>query len=240
MTDSLRRRLTGVAVLGALGLLPAVPAATALTGGQRLFGGLLARDAGVSAPIKALLGAGGGGFVDPKILIADLTGDRRADAVVLVGSGGAAGDVALYVVSRDGANGRLGNLRVLLKDIGQTRTKDPCASALLFGCASPPRRHTLGGLVLLLLLQPFHALEQRGEPARNHTDDASGDGHSRDEKWVHLARASCSAARMTAAGGVTPVHVSKLSIACCSSISLPSCARWPRAVAAATRSTGRR
>ena len=113
MTDSLRRRLTAVAVLGGLALLAAVPAATALTGGQRLFGGLLARDAGVSAPIMALLGAGGGGFVDPKILIGDLTGDRRADAVVLVGSGGAAGDVALYVVSRDGANGRLGNLRVV-------------------------------------------------------------------------------------------------------------------------------
>jgi hypothetical protein len=113
MTDPVRRRLTLVAVLGALGLLAAAPAASALTSGQRLFGGLLARDARVSAPIKALLRAGGGGFVDPKILIADLTGDRRADAVVLVGSGGAAGNVALYVVSRDGANGRLGNLRVV-------------------------------------------------------------------------------------------------------------------------------
>src|SRR3954454_1914805 len=108
----MHRRLLAPAVLAALVLLATVPAALALTSGQRLFGGLLLPDAKVSAQVKALMRSQGG-FVEPKILIGDLTGDRRADAVVLVGSGGAAGDVALYVVSRDGANGRLGNLRVV-------------------------------------------------------------------------------------------------------------------------------
>ena len=107
----MHRRLLAAAGLAALVLLAAVPAALALTSGQRLFGGLLLRDAEVSAQVKTLLRTQGG-FVDPKILIGDLTGDRRVDAVVLVGSGGAAGDVALYIVSSDGPNGRTGSLRV--------------------------------------------------------------------------------------------------------------------------------
>jgi hypothetical protein len=107
----MHRRLLAPAALAALILLAAVPAALALTSGQRLFGGLLLRDAKVSAQVKALMRSQGG-FVDPKILIGDLTGDKRADAVVLVGSGGAAGDVALYIVSSDGPNGRTGSLRV--------------------------------------------------------------------------------------------------------------------------------
>jgi hypothetical protein len=111
----MHRRLLAPAVLAALALLAAVPAALALTGGQRLFGGLLLRDAKVSAPVKTLLRSQGG-FVNPKILIGDLTGDKRADAVVLVGSGGAAGDVALYIVSSDGPNGRTGTLRVAYVD----------------------------------------------------------------------------------------------------------------------------
>jgi hypothetical protein len=109
--SAMHRRLLASAAIAALVLLAAVPAALALTSGQRLFGGLLLRDAKVSAQVKALMRSQGG-FVDPKILIGDLTGDRRADAVVLVGSGGAAGDVALYIVSSDGPNGRTGSLRV--------------------------------------------------------------------------------------------------------------------------------
>src|SRR6266513_2503895 len=105
------RRLARAVLLATIGLLVALPAARALTSGQRLFGGLLLRDAKVSAQVKSLLRTQGG-FVDPKILIGDLTGDKRADAVVLVGSGGAAGDVALYIFSSDGPNGRRGSLRV--------------------------------------------------------------------------------------------------------------------------------
>jgi hypothetical protein len=40
-----------------------------------------------------------GGFVDKNILFADLTGEGKDDAVVLVDSGGAAGVVAMYVFS---------------------------------------------------------------------------------------------------------------------------------------------
>jgi hypothetical protein len=111
----MQRRLLAPAMLAAVVLLAAVPAALALTGGQRLFGGLLLRDAKVSAQVKTLLRSQGG-FVDPKILIGDLTGDKRVDAVVLVGSGGAGGDVALYIVSSDGPNGRTGTLRVAYVD----------------------------------------------------------------------------------------------------------------------------
>lgn len=107
----MHRRFLAPAALAALVLLAPVPSALALTSGQRLFGGLLLRDAKVSAQVKTLIRSQGG-FVDPKILIGDLTGDKRADAVVLVGSGGAAGDVALYIFSSDGPNGRTGSLRV--------------------------------------------------------------------------------------------------------------------------------
>jgi hypothetical protein len=107
----MHRRLLAPAALATLALLAIVPAALALTSGQRLFGGLLLRDAKVSAQVKTLMRSQGG-FVDPRILIGDLTGDKRADAVVLVGSGGAAGDVALYIVSSDGPSGRTGTLRV--------------------------------------------------------------------------------------------------------------------------------
>jgi hypothetical protein len=40
-----------------------------------------------------------GGFVDSRILFADLTGEGKDDAVVMVDSGGAAGIVGLYVFS---------------------------------------------------------------------------------------------------------------------------------------------
>ena len=40
-----------------------------------------------------------GGFVDPSVLFADLTGDGKADATVLVHSGGSAGHIAMYIFS---------------------------------------------------------------------------------------------------------------------------------------------
>ena len=126
----MHRRLLAPAALAALFLLATVPAALALTGGQRLFGGLLLRDAKVSAQVKALMRSQGG-FVDPKILIGDLTGDRRADAVVLVGSGGGAGDVALYIVSSDGPNGRTGSLRVAHVEEGRYRVSARVKNAVV-------------------------------------------------------------------------------------------------------------
>ena len=126
----MHRRLLAPAALAALILLAAVPAALALTSGQRLFGGLLLRDAKVSAQVKALMRSQGG-FVDPKILIGDLTGDRRADAVVLVGSGGGAGDVALYIVSSDGPNGRTGSLRVAYAEESRYRVSARVKNAVV-------------------------------------------------------------------------------------------------------------
>ena len=98
--------------------LPATALAT--TSGQRLFSGLILRDAKVSADVKALLRAQGG-FVDPKIIFGDFTGDKRADALVLVGSGGAAGDVAVYIFSSDGPNGRRGSLRAVYREESRYR-----------------------------------------------------------------------------------------------------------------------
>ena len=68
---------------------------------QQLFRTTLLADAKTTPGIKALL-RDRGGFVAPEIAFADLTGDDRSDAVVLVDSGGAAGAVALYVFSTHG------------------------------------------------------------------------------------------------------------------------------------------
>jgi hypothetical protein len=67
---------------------------------QTLFRKTLLADAKTTAAIKTLLRDGG--FVAPEIEFADLTGDDRSDAVVLVETGGAAGAVALYVFSTHG------------------------------------------------------------------------------------------------------------------------------------------
>jgi hypothetical protein len=68
---------------------------------QQLFRSTLLADAKTTPGIKALL-RDRGGFVAPEIEFADLTGDDRSDAVVLVDSGGASGAVALYVFSTHG------------------------------------------------------------------------------------------------------------------------------------------
>lgn len=68
---------------------------------QQLFRKLLLDDPKTTGAIKRLL-RDRGGFVAPAIAFADLTGDGRSDAVVLVDTGGAAGAVALYVFSTDG------------------------------------------------------------------------------------------------------------------------------------------
>ena len=71
------------------------------TASQRLFRTTLLDDAKTTTAIKRLL-RDRGGFVAPDIEFADLTGDERSDAIVLVDSGGAAGAVALYVFSTHG------------------------------------------------------------------------------------------------------------------------------------------
>jgi hypothetical protein len=83
-------------VLVAVGWSQAKPSAS-----QQLFRTTLLEDAKTTPGIKALL-RDRGGFVAPEIEFADLTGDERSDAVVLVDSGGSAGAVGLYVFSTHG------------------------------------------------------------------------------------------------------------------------------------------
>ena len=104
---AMRRLRTAVCLLA----VPALALATALlvTGGssaapsksQALFEKTLLEDDRTTTAIKELL-SGGGGIVAPDITFADLTGDDRSDAVVLVDTKGVAGAVALYVFSTHG------------------------------------------------------------------------------------------------------------------------------------------
>jgi hypothetical protein len=71
---------------------------------QRLFRAALLADERTSSAIRRLL-ADRRGIVAPQIAFTDLTGDGRSDAVVRVDTGGAAGTVAVYVFSTDGAPG---------------------------------------------------------------------------------------------------------------------------------------
>ncbi len=68
---------------------------------QELFRKTLLDDPRTTSAIKRLL-TDGGGFVAPDTAFADLTGDGRSDALVLVETGGVAGAVALYLFSTDG------------------------------------------------------------------------------------------------------------------------------------------
>lgn len=103
----MRRNRTVFVALAALalttaGALLAVGGSQAkLSASQQLFRTTLLADTKTTSGIKALL-RDRGGFVAPEIEFADLTGDSRSDAVVLVDTGGAAGAVALYVFSTDG------------------------------------------------------------------------------------------------------------------------------------------
>jgi hypothetical protein len=74
---------------------------------QALFRELLLADGATSTAVKRLLSTRAG-FVSPQPQFADLTGDGKSDAVVTVSNGGAAGAVAVYVLSADGsADGKL-------------------------------------------------------------------------------------------------------------------------------------
>jgi hypothetical protein len=89
-------------LLAAAGLALAAPAPALAeqSATQRFFSQRLQADKDTSSEIKDLLRTRQG-FVDRTVAFKDLTGDDRADAVVRVQSGGAAGAVALYVFSTD-------------------------------------------------------------------------------------------------------------------------------------------
>ena len=61
----------------------------------------LLRDPQVSPRVKATIRYGHGGGLD-RLVYGDLTGDGQADVVAPVFSGGTAGDIAFYVLSRRG------------------------------------------------------------------------------------------------------------------------------------------
>ena len=88
-----------LAIVASLALAPAAGAATSRQ--QALFAKLIVKDRRTASEVRKLLRSGEG-FVDDEVLFADLTGDRRQDAVVSVSSGGAAGNVAFYVFSTHG------------------------------------------------------------------------------------------------------------------------------------------
>ncbi len=112
------RRLALLAALVAAAAAAPPPAAARPSSPQALFRTLLLGDHGTSPAVRALL-RDGGGFVDPHVAFSDLTGDGRPEAVVLVATGGAAGDVALYVFSTDHSPG--GRLRAVERRQGLYR-----------------------------------------------------------------------------------------------------------------------
>ena len=100
-----------LALVGGAG---AATIAIAQTSSQRFFERQLLNDRQTSSAVKGVLRSDGG-FINPRIAFTDLTGDRRDDAVVLVSSGGAAGDVALFVFSTAGPRGVSGRLRPVFR-----------------------------------------------------------------------------------------------------------------------------
>jgi hypothetical protein len=95
--------LAAAAATLAVGLSAVAPAAKP-TESQTFFRDALLKDGRTTSAIKGLLRSGAA-FVDPRQAFVDLTGDAKPDAIVMVDSGGAAGAIAAYVFSTDGAPG---------------------------------------------------------------------------------------------------------------------------------------
>ena len=93
--------LAAVALALAVALLTSGGSSAKPSKSQELFRKALLDDERTTSAIKDLLRTGGG-IVAPDITFADLTGDGRSDAIVLVDTGGVAGAVALYVFSTHG------------------------------------------------------------------------------------------------------------------------------------------
>ncbi len=123
--------------LGALTalVLPAAAAAAAAAQSppppmtpQVLFEGIVLADPNTSKPLAGLLRADAA-HITARPTFADLTGDRREDAVVSVHSGGAAGVVAIYVLSADGT--KSGRLRVVFHTQSLYRGRSRVAGTVL-------------------------------------------------------------------------------------------------------------
>ncbi len=118
------------ALAGVAAVLPAAAAAQSppQTTPQALFESTILADPRTTPLVAALLRTDAG-FVSPRPTFADLTGDRRDDAVVGVGSGGAAGTVAVYVLSSDGT--KSGRLRVVFRSQSVYRARMRAARGVL-------------------------------------------------------------------------------------------------------------
>jgi hypothetical protein len=117
-----RRRPTTTITLALAGLaVAAAPAPAAPSPTQSFFSQRLQADKGTSQEVKDLLRTREG-FVDRTVTFKDLTGDKRADAVVRVQSGGADGAIALYVFSTDTGIKNSG-LRVVFRSQELRRTQ---------------------------------------------------------------------------------------------------------------------
>ena len=127
------RRWAAAAVGGLAGLAAAAFAAFAAPAGatqtptQRFFTERLLADKGTSDEIVGLLRSAGA-FVDRSVRFTDLTGDKRADAVVRVQTGGVAGTIAIYVFSTDTGKGKDAPLSVVFRteslERAETRIRD--------------------------------------------------------------------------------------------------------------------
>ena len=104
-----RRRIAALAAVGLL--VPAVAfAQTESDQGsaedpQAFFKAALLENDRTTTAVKGLLETRKG-FVDPRTGFVDVTGDGKADAIVLVSIPGQAGTVALYVMTTDRGTGR--------------------------------------------------------------------------------------------------------------------------------------
>ena len=97
----------------ALTLVLVLAAPAAAQEPQALFKKKLLADAKTSSDVKSMLRSGRG-FVEPSPVFADVTGDSKSDALVRVMTGGAAGAVAVYVLSTDGTTGS--DLKVVMRN----------------------------------------------------------------------------------------------------------------------------
>jgi hypothetical protein len=122
----MRRGWVAAGVVALFAVL-AAPAAAAPTATQAFFTARLLADNGTSPEIKTLLRSGDA-FVDRSVRFTELTGDKRADAVVRVQTGGAAGAIALYVFSTDTGKGKDAPLAVVFRteslERAETRIRD--------------------------------------------------------------------------------------------------------------------
>jgi hypothetical protein len=106
------KRFAAVAIVALAAAAPAGAQTATTEGAQALFSRLIREDPATSKAVKAALEKRSA-FVAPDVGFADLTGDGKQDAIAVVESGGAAGAVAVYVFSVDGAKD--GKLRAIYR-----------------------------------------------------------------------------------------------------------------------------